>query len=277
VPDADLRTIPGLQENHRRALAAKLGITSLRALADGDQRALYTALGSIRPRPSLARIATWQEDARSRLADAAAEEPDWDTVASFAVIFAQRLVNGVWERQLHAEQTEVEPPSHPRQWPTWECGPLCDWMLSQLDLPSQEAASEAAADETRAAGGGRAELRIDSARITDNRRALDLISGGDVIAEPPDELVPPVRLTLTVGGGRSGQELQAAVWFRRRAEPGWCPDAPVTLPGPGQAEFDLSSVPPGRHDIRLLAWATHPGATLAAITLPTLTFAVRPV
>jgi hypothetical protein len=120
-------------------------------------------------------------------------------------------------------------------------------------------------------------LRIDSARITDNRRALDLISGGDVIAEPPDELVPPVRLTLTVGGGRSGQELRAAVWFRRRAEPGWCPDAPVTLPGPGQAEFDLSSVPPGRHDIRLLAWATHPGATLAAITLPTLTFAVRPV
>lgn len=134
-------------------MAAKLGITSPRALADADQRALYTALGSIRPRPSLTRIATWQEDARSRLADAAA------------------------------------------------------------------------------AGGGRAELRIDSARITDNRQALDLISGGDVIVEPPDELVPPVRLTLAVGGGRSGQELRAAVWFRRRAEPGWCPDAPF----PGRA------------------------------------------
>ncbi len=32
---------------------------------------------------------------------------------------------------------------------------------------------------------------------------------------------PPVRLNLTVSGGRSGQQLEAAVWFRRQAAPGW--------------------------------------------------------
>jgi hypothetical protein len=46
----------------------------------------------------------------------------------------------------------------------------------------------------------------------------------------------------------------------------------VIVPSSGQAEFDLSSVPPGGHDVRLLAWATDPGATLAAVTLPPLTF-----
>ena len=71
MPDADLNIIPGLQANHRRALAGELEVTSLRALGEADQRALYTALGTLRPRPSLTRIATWQEDAR-RLGDAAA-------------------------------------------------------------------------------------------------------------------------------------------------------------------------------------------------------------
>ena len=39
MPSDDLRSVPGLKDNHRRALAGKLGITSLRALADADQRA----------------------------------------------------------------------------------------------------------------------------------------------------------------------------------------------------------------------------------------------
>lgn len=283
MPDEDLRSIPDLQDNHRRALAAKLGITSLRALADADQRAIYTALGSIRPRPSLVRIATWQGDAHSRLSDAAIKESEWRTAASFAVIFAQRQVNGVWERRLEAEQTEVEPAPEPREWPSWDCGPLCDWMLGQLDLPVGEAApGSGAAGETSAtaepaasrapARAARAELHIDSATITDARQERDLIRAGHVIAEPPEDLRPPVRLILTVSGGRSGQRLQAAVWFRRQDGPGWSPQDPASLSPSGQAEFDLSSVPPGGHDVRLLAWATDPSATLAAVTLPTLTF-----
>ena len=46
----------------------------------------------------------------------------------------------------------------------------------------------------------------------------------------------------------------------------------MTDPASGKAEFDLSSVPAGGHDVRLLAWATDPGATLAAVALPRLTF-----
>jgi hypothetical protein len=285
VPDEDLRSIPGLQANHRRALAGKLEITSLRALADADQRALYNALGSLRPRPSLTRIAAWQGEARSRLSDAAASEPDWHTAASFAVIFAERHVDGTRERRLEAEQTEVEPASEPRQWPSWDCGPLCDWMLGQLDQPPDKSTSEAgAAEETGAApaaepaagaasaGAARAELRIDSVTITDALQELNLITAGNVVAAVPEDLTPPVRLNLTVSGGRSGQQLEAAVWFRRQAAPGWSPQDPVSLSRSGQGEFDLSSVPAGPHDVRLLAWATDPGATLAAVTLPRLTF-----
>lgn len=274
MPD-DLKSIPGLQDNHRRALDNKLGITGLRALAEADQRTVYTALRNVKPYASVARIAAWQNDARSRLADVAIDSSAWHTAASFAVIFAQRQVNGAWERRLEAEQTEVEPAPEPQRWTGWDCGQLCAWMLAKFSQPESPAASNAdaisrsriAATRTR-----RAELRIDSASITDASHELGLITGGRLISKPPEELRPPVHLRLVVGGGRSGQQLRAAVWFRRRGHPGWSPQEPMDLPPSGQAEFDLSLVPPGGHDIRLLAWATDPGATMAAVTLPTLTF-----
>jgi hypothetical protein len=269
-------SIPGLEEKHRRALASKLGITSLRALADADQRAVYTALASFRPRPSLERVEAWQDEARGRLSDAANGRSAWHTAASFAVIFAQRQVDGRWERRLEAEQTEVEPEPEPRQWPGWDCKPLCDWMIAQLGLPEGEAEAAAqapaAAQAAAAAAAERAELRIDRATITDASHDLDLISAGHLVTVPPDDLRHPVRMRVTVRGGRSGQRLRAAVWFRRPDGPGWSPQEPVTVSASGQAEFDLSSVPAGGHDVRLLAWATDPGATLAAVSLPTLTF-----
>lgn len=279
MPSDDLRSVPGLKDNHRRALAGKLGITSLRALADADQRAIHTALGTIRPRPSLARIAAWQEEAH-RLSDTELDRSAWHTRASFAVIFAQRQADGAWEHRLEAEQTEVEPPAEPRQWPGWDCGPLCDWMLGQLDLSEDPADSMAdEVDRTAAVTGkepgaraGRAELRITSATITDARHTLSLIKAGRLTEVPRQDLSPPVHLRLTVSGARRDQQLRAAVWFRRQGAPGWSPHEPVTVPRSGPADFDLSSVPPGPHNIRLLAWATDPGATLAAITLPKLTF-----
>jgi hypothetical protein len=285
VPSEDLTSIPGLQENHARALASKLGITSMRALADADQRDIYDALLNTRPRPSLTRIAAWQRAARSRLSEAAIDRSAWHTAASFAVIFAQRRVDGGWERRLEAEQTEVEPEPAHRQWPGWDCEPLCDWMRGQLSPPQDQTEPEAgAASETGVTHGaepaeraaptpaGRAELRIDSATITDGSHELDLITAGDLTGTPPEDLTPPVRLNLTVSGGRSGQQLQAAAWFRRQAGPGWTPHEPAAISPSGQAEFDLSSVPPGEHQVRLLAWATDAGATIAAVTLPRLTF-----
>ena len=300
MPGDDMDSVPGLEENHRHALEGKLGITSLRALADADQRAIYAALGSMRPHPSLARIAAWQDHARSRLSTGANDRSAWHTAASFAVIFSQRHADGRRERRLEAEQTEVEPEPEPRQWPGWDCEPLCDWMLGQLGLPENEADAagqagpaaaepataaepaaaepDAAAEPPAAAGSavsgapGRAELRIDSATISDAVHDLDLITAGSPVTAPPGNLRHPVRLRMTVHGARSGQQLRAAVWFRRPDGPGWSPQEPVMVPASGQAEFDLSSVPPGGHDVRLLAWATDSGATLAAATLPKLTF-----
>jgi hypothetical protein len=277
VPGDDLRSIPDLQASHVRALD-KLGITGLRALADADQRTIYAALRNVRPYASLARVAAWQDDARSRLADAAIDTSVWHTAASFAVIFAQRQINGTWERRLEAEQTEVEPAPEPQQWEDWDCGQLCDWMLAKVGQSESPASSKAGAVSRATSAASRtrrAELRIDSASITDASHEMGLISGGKLISKQPEELKPPVHLRLTVSGGRSGQQLKAAVWFRRRGGPGWSPQEPVDLSPSGQAEFDLSLVPSGGHSVRLLAWATKPGATMAAITLPTLTFHQR--
>jgi hypothetical protein len=286
MPGKDLRSVPGLQENYQRALTNKLGINSIQALVEADQRSVYAALGNTRPRPSLKRIAAWQEDARSRLSDDAVERSAWNTAASFALIFSQRQVEGTWERRLQAEQTEVEPASDPQQWPSWDCRPLRDWMMGKLGVPEDKADPQASAFDQDVAAepatsalrsdAQRAELRIDSAVIIDAVRELVLIRAGSPIAAPPEDLRPPVRLNLAVSGGRSGQQLRAAVWFRRRAEPGWSPQNPVTVPSFGHAEFDLSSVPPGDHDVRLLAWATEAGATLAAVSLPKLRFRHSP-
>ena len=283
MPDGDLGSISGLQEGHQRALASKLGISSLRALADADQRAIYGALANLRPRPSLARIAQWQADAGNELADAEVDQPDWQTTASFAVVFAQRQVGAGWEYRLEAERTEVEPAAESRQWPDWNCEPLSAWMLGQVRRAADQSCSgagPAVQDEPQEAKPAataasahpeRAELRFESATIIDAEREQDLIRAGAVVAAPAEDLSAPVRLRLTVTGGRSGQHLRAGVWFRRPAEPGWSPHDPVIVSPEGQAEFDLSPVPSGSHDIRLLAWATDAGASLAAMTLPTLT------
>jgi hypothetical protein len=283
VPGEDLTSIPGLEEAHRRALDRKLGITTLHALADADRRKISTALRGTRPYASLIQIDAWQDYARLKLSDAATDKPGWQTAASFAVIFSQRQVGDVWERRLVAEQTEKEPAPELREWPSWDCGLLCDWMLGHLTRPDDEADSEAdaarqtgtATEPTARAAPARAqwaELRIDSATITDALQQLDLIRAGNVITAPPGDLELPARLSLTVSGGRSGQHLQAAVWLRRRSGPGWSPQAPVSVPRSGRAEFDLSSIPPGEHEARLVAWATEPGATLATVALPKLTF-----
>ncbi len=293
MPGDVLRSLPGLQESHRRALADKLGITSFQALADADQRAVYAALANIRPRPSLTRIAAWQDEVRSRLAGLASDRSAWQTAASFAVIFSKRQAGGDWELRLEAEQTETEPAAEPGQWPGWDCGPLCDWMLARLARAEDSAGSRAGSSSPAGTAGrsdavagrepgtqpeparaGAATLAIDAATITDARHELELIRAGEVIAAPADDLCPPVRLSLSVRGGRSGGPLRAAVWFRRRGRPGWSPQEPVIVASSGRAEFDLSAVPPGGHDLRLLVWATN-RAAMTAVALPTLTFGQR--
>ena len=123
---------------------------------------------------------------------------------------------------------------------------------------------------------GRGEPRRPLRVLTDAQQTLDLVRAGTAIPAAPDELTPPVQLSVTVTRARPGQQLRAAVWFRRTAEPGWSPADPVSVPESGRVQFDLSPVPPGGHDVRVVAWATDPVASLAAVNLPRLTFRPDP-
>jgi hypothetical protein len=48
----------------------------------------------------------------------------------------------------------------------------------------------------------------------------------------------------------------------------------VAVPDSGQAEFDLSEVPAGEHEIALIAWAPDATASLVSVSLPQMT--IRP-
>ena len=282
MPSENLGSIPDLKENYRQALEENLGIISIRALAEADEGVLYAALRHTRPRPSHERIANWQNAARRQLGDTVTEKPDWDDVARFAVNLTRRRVNEKWEPWLTVEQAERGPEAPHREWPSWESNPLGPWMRSQLDQSEDQAEPEAGAVGSSSAAGeaetatavpapAGLKLRIDSATITDRVHQLPLIRAGNLIGELEDDLIPPVHLELTVSEARSGRQVWAAVWFRRRARPGWSPEEPVIVSSSGQAEFDLSSVPWGEHEVRLLTWASNP-ATMAGVTLPKLSF-----
>jgi hypothetical protein len=282
MPSEDMGSIPGLQENYQHALEDNLGIISIRALAEADDGVLHTALRRTRPPPSRERIANWQNAARRKLSETVTEKPDWHDVARFAVNLTRRRVNGKWEPWLTVEQAERGPEAPHREWPSWDSTPLGPWMRSQLDRPEDQAEPGAGAvgsistagepeAATAAPSQAGAKLRIDSATVTDAVHELRLMRDGNLIGGPGEDLIPPVRLELTVSGARSGRQVWAAVWFLRRARPGWSPEEPVIVPSSGQAGFDLSSVLPGEYEVRLLTWASNP-ATMAGVTLPKLSF-----
>jgi hypothetical protein len=276
MPGEEMGSIPDLQENYQHALEENLGIISIRALAEADEGVLYTALRRTRPPPSHERIANWQNAAHRKLSETVTEKPDWDDVARFAVNLTRRRVNDKWEPWLTVEQAERDTEAPHREWPSWDSTPLGPWMRSQLDRSADQAKPEAgAARSISTAGEAEAatdvpsqagtKLRIDSATVTDAVHEVRLIRDGNVIGGPEEDLTLPVRIEFTVSGARSGRQVWAAVWFRRQARPGCSPQEPVI------AGFDLSSVPRGEHEVRLLTWASNP-PTMAGVTLPKLSF-----
>jgi len=303
----DLNSITGLEDKHRRALARRQ-ITTLAGLADADQRVIYRAMGSIRPRPTLKQIAQWQGEARSRLGGARARDEapggdeahgrdgatvdltDWHPVASFAVVFAQRRAGGSWERRIEAERTEVEPERERAVWPGWECSPICGWMLSQLGQPGQaaqpgQAGSAAPGGPARAAGGqaqgagsgpasgppapaGLPQLRIDSAVIIDAASRADVVTGGTPVADPPAGLVAPALVAFTVSGARPGTQVQAVARIRGRQRPGRNAADPVAVPASGRAECGLPQAVAGQVELVLHAWAPDGSARPVSVRLP---------
>jgi hypothetical protein len=277
VPTDDLSSIPGLEDKHLRALARQQ-VTDLRSFADADQREIYTAMANIRPRPSKERISRWQEEARSRLDEAETDASGWHRVASFAVIFARRQTDDTWERRVEAERTEVEPEQEPQIWAGWDFEAVGSWMADQLRAAESEstpappvAPEQETAKPARVRAQERSQLRIDSAAITDAKRTVDVVTGGALATDPPPELIAPVRVVLTVGGARPGTVLHAVTRILRPDGPGWNPQDPVVMRRSGQAEFDLSSVPPGRYEMSLIAWAPDATAKPVSVRLPALT------
>ena len=279
MPD-DLSSIEGLADKHLRALARQ-HVTDLRGLVQADPEAIYRAMANLRPRPTRDEILRWQDDARSKLATP--DAPEWQTAASFVVVFSQRREGGTWERRVEAERTEVEPERTMQVWSGWDAVPVCDWMRDQLgqtgaEEPAAEepAAEEPAAEPAPAPAAGRTQLRIDSAAIIDAAGRTDVVTGGGLAASPRTELAAPVRVVFTVSGAPKGTRLQAVARIQLKDGSGWNPRDPVVLAGPGQAEFDLAPVPAGEHEMALIAWAPDATAKPVSVRLPRVTIRPEP-
>jgi len=287
VSSHELSSIQGLEDKHLRALA-RHGVTDVRGLVQADPEVIHRAMANLRPRPPRDLVARWQDDARSMLAEPAQDVAEWQMVASFVVVFFQRRTGDTWERRVEAERTEVEPERNPQVWPDWETGPIWDWMLGQLGQanavepasgdatagettqPAQEDAGAAEAPPTGPAA-ERPALRIDSAVIIDAAGRTSVVAAGAVAAGPPRELVAPARVAFAVSGAPPGTRLQAVARVLRRDGPGWNARDPVAVPGSGEVEFDLSAVPPGEHDMGLIAWAPDAAAKPVSVRLPAIT------
>jgi hypothetical protein len=289
VPD-DLSSIEGLADKHVRALARQ-HVTDLRGLVQADPEAIYRAMANLRPRPAREQIARWQDDARNKLATPTASE--WQTAASFVVVYSQRKEGDTWERRVEAERTEVEPERTMQVWSGWDAAPVCDWMRGQLDKapdagaqpaeeppteepPTEEPAAEPAPAQAAPTPGpaSRAQLRIDSAALIDAAGRTEMVTVGVLAASPRTELVAPVRVVFAVGGAPPRTPLQAVTRIQRPDGPGWNPRDPVALAGPGQVEFDLTPAPAGDHVMALIAWAPDATARPVSVTLPSVT--IRP-
>jgi hypothetical protein len=305
VSGHELSSIQGLEDKHLRALARQ-GITDLRGLVEAELEVIYRGTANLRPRPPRGLIARWQDDAGNLLAAAAPgpEPSGWQTAASFVVVFSQRQTGETWERQVEAEQTEVEPERNAQIWPGWEARPICDWMVEQLgpgggaesttdDVGSTADDTESTVDDAtdesgeadevdegeeapRGAGDAvaapRPALRIDSATIIDAAGRVNLLATSP--ADPARELAAPARVTFTVRGVPPSTPLRAVARVQRRDGPGWNVADPLVVPGSGQVEFDLAGVPAGEYEVALIAWAPDAAARPVSVLVPTVT--IRP-
>jgi hypothetical protein len=281
VSTDDLTSLSGLEDKHARALAERpLQITTFLQLASADGDAIYRAMYRFKPRPGPEDIASWQEQARSKLSARAIDPADWQEVASFVVIFSERQVDGGWERRLEAGRAETQ--IGPLVLSDWDCSPVCGWMLEHLRPYDGGDEHPAVSDEDQAGLSEkpgstpnphvtRERLRIRSATVIDATGSAHLIQAGEIAANPPTELVSPERVILTVTGARPGHEVHAVARIRPSGEAEWNSADPVSTDRSGRAEFDLPPVSTGDHEIKLLAWTPDATAYPVSVPLPTVT------
>lgn len=267
----DLASIPDLADKHRKVLAG-LDITTSGELAGADPKEISTAMRRLRPRPTLAEIGRWQAAARGSAGRA--DGSDWERAATFVVSFEQRERDGSWERQVVAEQTELEPEQPPEVWSGWDCREACTWMSGRIatadpaEAPAREPA--VAPHRRRKQNADPTPIRIDVVALASETGEIDLASKRRAAAPKTFELSETGRAVVAVGGVDPDQVVHLVVRVRRTGRPGRNLHKPVVHRGRGRVELPLTRVDVGAHNAKVVAWAPDRSVTAASVRLPTL-------
>ncbi len=262
-----LGSIPGLRDTHRKALAGA-GVTTLRALANADPKMLRDVL-----RPTRVKRATvdeWQAHARkatgaapSTRAGQGAATPEWEDIASYAVIFEQRGDPGDVERRITVARTELEPEEETTSLPGWSPATLGSWFGSRFPIAEPPAApvtsGGAGADEATADRATLPALRIESVRLIqdDEPTGVYPTQGDDA---PLIACTKDGRLEIEVRGAAPDDEIQVALQIRRTVEeadedrPRLWHAVSVEACERGRATLALARVGSGRREGKLVAW-----------------------
>ena len=270
----DLASVPGLEAKHRKVLAEVLKVTTCHGLVFADRQAIVDAMGQrrISPRPALATIAEWQDQARRIVREAVPDASDWDQAASFVVSFEHRRVDDVWERRLAVEQAELEGEQPPRFWSDWDCEEICTWMRAQLDEAEVKlGASTRRGRESPAKEAARPSLRIERATLIDEKGRGVVVNDNQVTSTQLLECTGPGRLVVAVSGAQPDCEVQLVIWLDRPKGSGLNPVVPVAARVGHPAELDLSALQHGDYDVSLVAWAPDGSTNPAVVKLPMLT------
>lgn len=274
----DLASIPGLQDKHRKVLGERLGITTGGELAAADRERIFSEMRRMRPRPTLAEIGRWQDAAGDR-ASGRADGSDWERAATFVVSFEQRAHEGAWERQLVAEQTELEPEQPPKVWPSWDCQEICSWMSGRISAsePAEDPAAEDPAAKAPAADAGQRKpaaaptpIHVDLVGLSSEAGEIDLAAKRGAAVPEAFEVSRAGRAVIAVGGVDPDQVVHVVVRVRRPNRPGRNLHKPVVQRGRGRVELPLTRVDVGEHDAKVVAWAPDRSVSSATVKLPTL-------
>jgi hypothetical protein len=194
-------------------------------------------------------------------------------VATFIVGFERKKVANRLDHRLVAEQAVPESDQPSSRWPSWECGPLCDWMQERV-APTGEPAPDKSPQEQAPTpvgrGAGVGQLSIERVALADASDRVEVVGDG-VPSGLPLECTRNARLEVGVTGAAPGREVWIALRFRRAGGPRWSPQEPVLMPPEGPAQIELRDVAPGTHLARLVAWTSDASADPAVLELGPLT------
>jgi hypothetical protein len=266
----DLSSIPGLEEKHRKVLAERVGVTTCDELARADPTEIFDAMRRLRPRPTVDEIVVWQ-DAAIREVAARADGSEWDRAATFVVSFEQRNSDTGWERQLVVEQTELEPEQPPKVWPNWDCGDICSWMSTRLEVAESSAQStlgKGATGETPSVLP--APMQIEIVELRSGGGEVNLMPKRSTTAPGAVEFSSTGHAVVAVTGVDPDQVVHVVARERRPGRPGLNLHKPVVRRGGGTVELPLSRLAVGDHEAKVVAWAPDQSVAASALRLPRL-------